>query len=167
MSLHQGWEPKLKLQRSRKLLEGRYRSRNGLWEPGKSPIPSKFCLFYDKHGTSYKMDRVLNVSVGEIVTAPLALGPPCLGPLPLLVLPRLLSLAAPCCSSGESCSLRRRAHCAQTIGPKTSFLSRRKYLQEKNGPAPLPHRGFFPSQEAPTWWSIFRLLKPGPPICLF
>lgn len=36
MPSHQGWEPRLKLQRSRKLLEGRDRSYNALWEPGES-----------------------------------------------------------------------------------------------------------------------------------
>lgn len=110
-----------------------------------SPFLGKFCLFYDKCGTSYKTDQVLYVLMGEIMTL-------CLRPQAswvwgsgssFCVLPWLLSLAPPCRSSGESYTLKRRAHCARTIGPETGFLSRRKYLQEKKWVcSPPPPAGF-------------------------
>lgn len=74
----------------------------------RTPVLGKFCLFYDKHGASYKTDRVLDVSMGEIVTlSPQAQASSVCGSCPsFCLLPWLLSLAAPCCSSGESFPLK-------------------------------------------------------------
>lgn len=131
--------------------QGRSEAQKLQWTVGPretwgSPFLGKFCLFYDKCGTSYKTDQVLHVSMGEIMTL-------CLRPQAswvwgsgssFCVLPWLLSLAPPCRSSGESYTLKRRAHCARTIGPETGFLSRRKYLQEKKKwvCSPPPPAGF-------------------------